>query len=423
MKKITNIKTLTGKLALFFISLSITIGLLTSSIFIFALRWSEDLVTERRLLIDQQVAIKQFKQSDLGHIQLDILTEAYNDLTLIPEILKPYILNKQPFIEEIYFAPNTDSLTISLSYYQHQGQEVPLVLLTKAEELEIAGIELFYIGALVLLLTGIMLLILGRLLFNLSTKLISPINSLSNQLEQAQGDINYQFIVSEKSSAEFQQLANELNRYRNEMQGLIKREQAFARYASHELRTPLTIAKGANKILANTQLNDYQQRQMHRTNDAITRMEEIVNALLSLVKYEREQKQIKAQLFTAQQLQSIVDSNSCQAKQKNINILINTQSEPKIKAEFAVMEMLVGNLIRNAIAATEQGEIEIILSTEYLQVLDLGSGLTADNNPIGHGLGLLIIDDICQRYHWTFTLTNREKQGCIAEISFSSINA
>ncbi|MCV5942188.1 hypothetical protein OFN64_36495, partial [Escherichia coli] len=80
------------------------------------------------------------------------------------------------------------------------------------------------------------------------------------------------FIVPEGSAKEFQTLASQLNEYRSQINQVIKREQAFARYASHELRTPLTVMKGSSSLLARSPSTPFQERQIGRIQDATQQM-------------------------------------------------------------------------------------------------------------------------------------------------------
>ena len=58
---LANAKTMTGRLAVFFAVISIFVGIVTSVMVFEALLWSEDRVSERRMLIDRDEAIARFK--------------------------------------------------------------------------------------------------------------------------------------------------------------------------------------------------------------------------------------------------------------------------------------------------------------------------------------------------------------------------
>ncbi len=79
---------------------------------------------------------------------------------------------------------------------------------------------------------------------------------------------------------EFRQLTDRSINIVEEINSLLKREQAFARYSSHELRTPLTVARGANKLLLRSETTEFQSRQVERIDDTIVQMSEIVGLYL-----------------------------------------------------------------------------------------------------------------------------------------------
>lgn len=168
----------------------------------------------------------------------------------------------------------------------------------------------------------------GALLYKLSQRLIEPINQLTQQFETRRGDISQEFEVSDSSAIEFQMLTNELNSYRSEVKSLIQREQAFARYASHELRTPLTVMQGSTKLLSRTEKNEFQERQITRISDATYQMSTMVDALLSLVRYERSRDEAPVRLLEAEEIQKIVEQNSAQAIEKQLDLSVNIQGSP-----------------------------------------------------------------------------------------------
>ncbi|MBW3694731.1 HAMP domain-containing histidine kinase [Vibrio sp. T187] len=413
---LSSTRSLTGRLALFFSLVSVIIAGFGYTIFYAALHGSEDRVGERRILLDRNEAIERFKAGESGTIKIDVLTDAYNSVDAVPKKYASHLIGRKTYLGEVGEEP--ESRMLYLGEYTHNGDIYPIILLSKIDEVEFKIDELVFVSTIVLTLFAILMFSFGALLYRLSQRLIEPFNSLAEQLNSKDIDLGEEFSVSNDAAIEFRQLTEHLNKYRRDINSLVKREQAFARYASHELRTPLTIVKGASKLLVRSEMSDFQSRQVARIDDASTQMSTMVDALLGLVRYERNHDDSPVRLFTGDELYAIVDKNSAQANDKNITLNVHVDSEPTLQATPAIMNMLIGNLIKNAIAATNQGEVTVSLSDQFIDIQDQGEGLLASHNPEGHGLGLLIVDDMCKRYNWSFELSNQTAGGCCARITF-----
>lgn len=411
-------RSLTGRLAAFFLLLSLTVGVFCYAIFIFALVWSEDRVGERRILLDRDLAIERFVAGEKGPIEVDSLTVAYNNLSDVPPIFNEYIQGNKHYLGETDEEPISHMLY--LGEYTHNGKTYPIVLATEIDRIEFTSEEMMLPIVAVLALVSVLMFSFGTLLYKLSQKLIEPINELTSQLEDHRGDIGKAFEVPDSAAIEFVTLTKELNHYRSEIKSVIQREQAFARYASHELRTPLTVMQGSVSLLARGEKSEFQERQLGRITEATYQMKTMVDALLSLVRYERSKDDTPDRSIDEKELEKIIAQNSAQAADKNIEFDIQVTGSPSISASKAVMNMLVGNLIRNAIAATAQGSIHIDMTEESLSVRDEGEGLQLTPNEDGHGMGLLIVEHLCQRFSWHFTLKNHPDGGCVAMIVFDS---
>ncbi|QFT09450.1 HAMP domain-containing sensor histidine kinase [Vibrio sp. THAF190c] len=413
---LSSTKSLTGRLALFFGLMAVIITAFVYAVFIAALYLSEDRVGERRILIDRNYAVTLFEAGAQGEVRIDDLTTAFNDPALVPDRYQKYINNKESFIGEVGDEPH--SRMVYIGEYSHEGVTYPLILLSEIDRIEFDVTELLYATSFVLTLLAILIFSFGALLYRLSQRLIEPFNSLAKQLESNKNNLNQEFSVQEGAAIEFRQLTNQLNEYRREINALVKREQAFARYSSHELRTPLTVARGSNKLLLRSQMTEFQHRQVKRVDDAVSQMSEMVDALLGLVRYERNQDDAPIRLFSQQELEQIIAKNSAQASEKQVDVTLEVEGEPSIRATSAILNMLIGNLLRNAIAATNRGKVEITLTQHLISIHDQGEGLTEQYNPSGHGLGLLIVEDLCNRYHWDFELINHQDGGCVALVVF-----
>ncbi|MCG6241138.1 sensor histidine kinase [Vibrio diabolicus] len=414
-----NTQSLTGRLELFFLLVSVVIGLLCFALVSGALLWSEDRVGERRIMIDKKEAIEHFRNHpDSGIIKLDLLTTAYNDINLVPELYQPFIQNKKYFLAEV--ADEPDTRMIYMSTYTQDGEEHPIILISLIDEIEITSNEFMFVLVMVLAVVIGLLLIFGSLLSRLSLRLIEPVSALKTQLDRHQGDTTQKFVVPEGSANEFQTLANQLNEYRHQINQVIKREQAFARYASHELRTPLTVMKGSSSLLARSPSTSFQERQIGRIQDATLQMSTMVDALLGLVRYERNTDDSPVRTISEQELHNIVALSQAQADEKSLEFNVQILGHPQTKATTAVLNITLSNLIRNGIAATSAGTIHITMTDTTLSVRDEGEGFSSVPDAEGHGLGLMIVDDLCRRYGWQFTIDTHPNDGCVATIDLST---
>ncbi|AVF95591.1 HAMP domain-containing histidine kinase [Vibrio diabolicus] len=414
-----NTQSLTGRLELFFLLVSVVIGLLCFALVSGALLWSEDRVGERRIMIDKKEAIAHFRNHpDSGIIKLDLLTTAYNNINLVPELYQPFIQEKKYFLAEV--ADEPDTRMIYMSTYTQDGEEHPIILISLIDEIEITSNEFMFVLVMVLAVVIGLLLIFGSLLSRLSLRLIEPVSTLKTQLDRHQGDTTQKFVVPEGSANEFQTLANQLNEYRHQINQVIKREQAFARYASHELRTPLTVMKGSSSLLARSPSTSFQERQIGRIQDATLQMSTMVDALLGLVRYERNTDDSPVRTISEQELHNIVALSQAQADEKSLEFNVQILGHPQTKATTAVLNITLSNLIRNGIAATSAGTIHITMTDTTLSVRDEGEGFSSVPDAEGHGLGLMIVDDLCRRYGWQFTIDTHPNDGCVATIDLST---
>lgn len=409
-------RTLTSQLAIFFTIVALVMGLVSYMIFFAALHWSEDKVGERRIEIDKNEAIQRFIDGEDGEISIDVLTHAYNDISLLPQKYHKYFKDRDSYVGEVGYG--TESLMLYFGYYTNNGERKPVILLSDINQIEFGKYETVYASLIVITSIAGLLLVFALLLNRLTRRLITPINHLIEQLTEQSGNSAHVFDIPKGGASEFQILADQLNQYRHDIHSLLKREQAFARYASHELRTPLTIVKGASKLLERKVSDEFQKRQVVRINEATLQMTTMVDALLGLVRYERSEDETVERKVSKDEFENIIELNGAQAKDKNIDVELTFLQSPSIKAAPAVLNMVVGNLLRNAIAATPEGTVTLEVSEDSLAIRDNGSGLNDAPNQDGHGLGLLIVEDLCRRYHWRFSIRNRSNSGCEALITF-----
>jgi signal transduction histidine kinase len=204
--------------------------------------------------------------------------------------------------------------------------------------------------------------------------------------------------------------------YKQMKERLAKQEMMFAKYASHELKTPIAVVLGAANLQAMKDEPDFQSKQRKRILIAANNMHATVEVLLSIVKQEN--------VRDAHQLRPISSQNiSLDKYYKKLNagvqLLLLVEPDTHINMPPAVLDMVLKNLLNNAIRFTEKGKIEVVITSNSIKVIDSGCGLN-EKADTEHGLGLLIVKRLCDSYGWTFSLTENPNEGCCAELKLSS---
>ncbi len=189
-------QSMTGRLALFFSFVSVVIGIFCFLLITGSLLWSEDRVGERRIMVDKKEAIEHFQSHpEQGSIQLDLLTTAYNDISLVAERYQKYLIGQKHFLDEV--EDGEYSRMVYMSTYTYKGVEHPVILVSLIDEIEITSEEFILVVAMVLSIVAVLVFLFGSLLLRLSQRLIEPVNALKTQLDNHQGDATQTFSVPE----------------------------------------------------------------------------------------------------------------------------------------------------------------------------------------------------------------------------------
>ncbi|QYJ86683.1 HAMP domain-containing histidine kinase [Shewanella mesophila] len=409
---------LTRKMTLYFSAIALLVGAILYLLSLSLLNWVEDELNRRTLVQMAPSAISAFQAGAQSPLAIGTTIQAFNDLKELPPSFEAAKKLPVGFIDEVHDV-FTQDMFIYRTQYQQNNQLVPLVLMMNGEQVELSHGEWNNISLFIISVTLLLFVLFGFAITKVTRRLIAPINQLSKQLNQSQGHVT--FSVSADATLEFSELARSLNHYEAQIQQLIRQEQAFSRYASHELRTPLTIIQGASRLLQHPKDEAFSTRQRKRIDKAASDMQHTINALLSLVKHEKGINGNTLRQLTAKEIEQVMADLQPLADTKALSIKLTMNASPQISPSSAVFRMLLINLLSNAINASDGGEILIHVNEDSLEVIDKGRGVAAsEKTPSGHGLGLEIVEALCQRYQWRFSLVDAEK-GCIATLHFNPL--
>ncbi len=295
-----------------------------------------------------------------------------------------------------------------------------LVIETNVEETE----ETVAYIALVTLLF-FLILVIGFWLLNrrLSRKLWQPFQDTLQKLKSFQLNSRQQIEFQETDTIEFAELNATLDKLLRHSIATYVHQKEFTENASHELQTPLAVLK--NKLDILLQSSDLTERQYHiaeEMNKALIRSARINKNLLLLAKIDNSQFDRSAPVGLDTLVNQSIDALQTHFTEKKISVVGNIQPNVDVKGNNSLAEVLINNLLVNAIRHTPPGgSIRITLTPLSLEVENSGdtalnpnllfkrfSRLSADNS--GSGLGLSIVQEICRLHGWQVTYrfeTNR----------------
>lgn len=233
---------------------------------------------------------------------------------------------------------------------------------------------------------------------------------------------------------ETRQLAGALQRMGERMRLFVHRERDFTRDASHELRTPLTVIRVASDLMqSDPDLPERAHRSLARVQRAVRDMEAVVDAFLLLAR-EGETEPQREDFLVSDVVDEEVEKARPLLAGKPVELLVQARASPRLHASPRVLGVMLGNLLANACVFTERGRIEITIGEDRVVIRDTGIGMSPETlqrafdpffrgdqaNPAGRGMGLSIVRQLGERFHWPVHLESAAGQGTTATIRFAT---
>jgi signal transduction histidine kinase len=265
----------------------------------------------------------------------------------------------------------------------------------------------------------------------LASRVTSSVTRLAEQVGKAEpGDMDLS-LIKLTSNDEVGELARAFDRYLRRLRNFVERENYFTADVSHELRTPLAIMLGTVEVLEQDEtLSERQKERLMRIRRAAQDMIDLTAALLLLAR-EHTNSADESLCHVAEVALACVEKHRHLIGQRPIKLEVELEAEPSIIVERPLLEIVIGNLIRNALFNTKSGEVVLRLEAERLIVRDTGVGMRPEElarateryykgaSSAGSGVGLSLVKRICDRHGWRISLDSEEGKGTTAEIDFS----
>ncbi len=139
----------------------------------------------------------------------------------------------------------------------------------------------------------------------------------------------------------------------------------FVAVTSHELRTPIAIAEGSISVVLNSpdlnQLDPQLKENINQAHAGILELANLVNQLTDLSDIESKNLEVEYQEVDLHSiLYTMKDIHIDAAKSKGLEIVMNVQENlPKIYTSKIYLNLILENLVANAVNFTDHGKIDI----------------------------------------------------------------
>lgn len=271
-------------------------------------------------------------------------------------------------------------------------------------------------------------LIAGRIL---AKKIIDPIQVLSERIKNIDKEAENKILKDGYSNDEIGQLSSLFDEYNQKINEFLKREKLFTSDVSHELRTPLMIiSSSCELLLIQHEKNSPEYRHLLKIKSASDEIKELLSIFLALSRNaDIESKPVHVASVIKTQYEKFI--SPAEKKGLILEVVINDQPEQKYSEEY--LSIIIRNLLANAINYTESGYIKVELDSNAFSVCDSGPGIPEDikskvfdpfvgsQNSLfdGMGLGLSIVQRICEKKGWKIHLQSKKKEGTCIKIIFT----
>ncbi|POA18772.1 two-component sensor histidine kinase [Pseudomonas sp. FW300-N1A1] len=207
----------------------------------------------------------------------------------------------------------------------------------------------------------------------------------------------------------------------------LNRERLFTSDVSHELRTPLMVlASSCELLLENPGLDQRGRAQVERIARACGEMRELVQTFLMLARSQRDETSVAPQMTLGQVAQDLIGLWRAPVESKGLELVYNTGNPLDTRYNATLLHAVMGNLLRNALHYTDSGFIRLTLLPSGFLVEDSGVGIPeekreamfepfvrgSENRGEGLGLGLSLVQRICENQGWSVSLSTMEPNGC-----------
>lgn len=406
------------------ISLATLVGIYLTQLVI------EDLLTRQALNLEAEHFWKLYDE-DPGHPLPDVANmRGFLSDPTNPAGIPAELLPLTPGFERA----RVQGRSILVHVSDHAGKRLYLLF-----EVDRVSDLAFYLGVVPLSVVLLLMYLTLLIIYRWSQRALSPIVRLARRLEAVDFntagriELDLEPLVKDADS-EVEAMIQAVEHFTERLNAAIERERVFTRDAGHELRTPVAVFKGTLDLLeAKEDRPDREKQALARMRKTVDDMEALLETLLLLAR-EEELTTPSEPTLVNDVVSDQLDALRYLAERSRNKIKIVEEQALRIRAPRKVLDIVLGNLIRNALTYTTGGEVAVTVRSSSVRVSDNGIGMTDEElanafEPFyraepsrtvtkGHGLGLSIVRRLARQFGWTVTAESRSGEGTVVEVEF-----
>lgn len=316
-------------------------------------------------------------------------------------------------------------------WYNEQRKSLPFAILTKqlswnnkiyqvsgyvsSTEISHLVIKIFITEVAILLLLLLSIIFLNRMSSRLLWK---PFFITMKKVNEY--DINRNGLIDlgdETGTTEFNDLNKAISNLISNINASFEYQKQFVENASHEMQTPLAIIRSKVELLTNQPaLTEKVATILGDITDANNRLTQLNRTLLLLAKIENNQFPEMEDVNISLMIDEIIEMFRNLYEQSFPTVTINKDESLIIKANASLIEILLSNIIKNAIIHNiEEGQIKVTIYNRQIMVENTGPALKGvpeemfarfkkgSNKTKTTGLGLALVKQICYLYGYHLT--------------------
>ncbi len=273
-------------------------------------------------------------------------------------------------------------------------------------------------------MSALALLLFAWMYSRSSQKLWEPFQQQLGTLKQFSLAQNKPIALAPSEISEFEELRTALQQLTEKVRADYRNLKEFTENASHEIQTPIAIIRSKIEyLIENEAFNDGQMAALGTVYEAANRLSRLNQSLLLLTKIENRQFGDTSKVPVNDIIVEHVGLLGELTDSKNLQLKTELSADLNIHANQALVEILVKNLLENAIRYSQPSDtIFMKTTTEKITFSNPGNATIEqparlfgrfqkqDNNGTSLGLGLAIVKKICEVNGWKVSYAFKEER-------------